>query len=107
MEDRFVSKDIIRAVYSDDLNKLLVGLGIDRDFTEGKIKCKYCDTVISRLNLFALSPEKDGMSFVCDSPECTEKMMIDAAKDDEPDISVDIDETGNEEYAEQREEGKR
>ncbi len=78
MEDRFVNNDTVKAVYSDDLNNLLASLGLEKDFIEGRIKCKYCSSIISENNLFALLPEENSIAFICESPECTEKMMIDA-----------------------------
>lgn len=89
MEDRFINNDTVKAVYSEDLNNLLTRLGLYRDFSERKIKCKYCNLVISESNLFALLPEETGIAFVCDSPECTEKMMIDASGNDKDSTVVD------------------
>lgn len=80
MDDRLIQNNTIKAVYSSDLDDLLASRGLAHDFNEGNIKCKYCNKVISEDNLFALMPEDDTLSFVCDSPVCTERMMIAASE---------------------------
>lgn len=81
MDDRLIQNNTIKAVYSSDLEELLSRRELAYDFNAGNIRCKYCSKVISERNLFALMPEDGTLSFICDSPECTEKMMIAASQD--------------------------
>ena len=83
MDDRLIQNNTIKAVYSSDLEELLSRRGLAHDFNVGNIRCKYCNKVISERNLFALMPEDGTVSFICDSPECTEKMMIAASEDND------------------------
>lgn len=81
MFDRFINNNTVKAVYSDDLDDFLVSNNLMEDFVNRRIKCKYCEKVITRHNLFALIPENNSLAFCCDEPECTEKMIRESSSD--------------------------
>lgn len=69
-----ISKKRIRAIHDEDLEKFLEGLGILNKFKYGKLKCKFCNRIITFDNLHSLFPQSGDIKFVCDSPNCVLKL---------------------------------
>ena len=72
--------DNLKALYADDLSHFLLNLQILEDFDSGKCKCRYCDAVITKENLYAIIPVDDHIEFSCKSPLCMIKMNQEAGK---------------------------
>ena len=47
-------KDIIEAIYKEDLKELLINFGIFDEFQQSKIKCKYCTSIMNANNICAI-----------------------------------------------------
>lgn len=68
-------KKKLNAVHEKDLSNLLVQLNLLDKVNAGEIKCKFCSTVITLQNIHSILPESGGFNFVCDAPECVNKLM--------------------------------
>lgn len=73
--DKNEDKKILNAIHERDIDTLLKKLNLKEDFDNGKIKCKFCNTVINKENIYSLFPESGDIKFVCDNPECINKML--------------------------------
>lgn len=60
----------INAVHERDLDNLLQRLGVKEKFESGVFKCKFCNEVITKQNLYSILPESGGINFICDKPAC-------------------------------------
>ncbi len=69
-------KKKINLVYDDDLKGMLGKLGVLDDFTQKRKKCEFCKNIINIENLHSLFKESEDIKFVCDSPECIKKLLI-------------------------------
>lgn len=66
----------LRVIHDEELEGLLSKLGLLDDIKVGKRKCKFCENVITLVNIHSLFPESGQVSVVCDHPECVKKLMI-------------------------------
>lgn len=64
-----MNKEILNAVYSDDIPMLLEKLGLREKFENSEIKCKFSGEIVTYQNLYSLFPESEDIKFVCDKPE--------------------------------------
>ena len=71
-----MQKVTINAVYDDDLENLLRNLNIYHDFISRKLKCIFCNTVITSDSLHSLFPESGSIKLCCDKPECVKKLIL-------------------------------
>lgn len=62
-------------VHQRDLDKLLKRMGIFEDIAQGKKKCKFCERVVDRQNLYSVLPESGAVNVVCDAPECITALL--------------------------------
>ena len=76
----FTKDDNIKAVYSSDLENFLEKLGISDAFKQGSVTCRYCGTVISENNLYAIIPVNRAIEFCCSQPECILSLAGEAEK---------------------------
>jgi len=65
-----MAKEKIEAVYDDQLNELLDNLGELGKFKRGKLKCSFCNIIITWKNLHSLFPDSGAIKYCCDAPEC-------------------------------------
>ncbi len=63
-------KVTIKAVYDTDLNSLLEKLGMMEDMKNGKIKCSFCDCMLSVDNFGGIFNEKGHLKPFCKKTEC-------------------------------------
>ncbi|MFA5831403.1 MAG: hypothetical protein WC878_06235 [Candidatus Paceibacterota bacterium] len=66
----------INAVLERDLEKLLTHLGIEKSFSEGNLKCNFCDLVITKENLYSILPKDKKIILTCDRPECIKAFIL-------------------------------
>lgn len=66
----FTKDDKIKAVYSDDLELFLQKAGCAEEFRNGQIHCRYCNTVITAKNLYAMVPVNTTLEFCCTGSAC-------------------------------------
>ena len=71
-----MQRNTIKAIHDDDLEDLLKELNVYDDFISQKLKCIFCDTVVTSDNLHSLFPEYNYIRFCCDKPECIKKLTI-------------------------------
>lgn len=66
----FTKDNKIKAIYSEELSSLLVRLNKLDQFSQGKIKCRYCTQTITEQNLYAIIPAGAEIDMCCNAPEC-------------------------------------
>jgi len=69
-------KKTLNAIHERDIEDFLEKLGIKEDFNNNKIKCKFCDAIVNKENIYSLFRESGAIKLVCDNPKCINKMMI-------------------------------
>lgn len=69
-----MEKEDLKAVYENDLESYLKGLGVLDIVQEGRAKCKFSETVITLDNLHVIFPESRQIKFVCNNGFCIEKL---------------------------------
>jgi hypothetical protein len=65
----------IRAIHDDDLENFLKGLGINRDFKNGKLSCAYCKETITIDNLHSFFPDSGSIKICCSKPNCVQELF--------------------------------
>ena len=74
MEEKDPKKQELDFVYDEDLLPVLEKIGIKNDFLAGKIKCHFCNAVVTEENLYSFFLEEGSVKMVCDKPDCIEKL---------------------------------
>ena len=64
----------LNAVFDDDLLPMLEQLGLLSKFNNGRVKCKFCQGVITEGNLSSLFKQSGEIKFICDKQECLAKL---------------------------------
>lgn len=72
MERHFRDVD---AVHADDLEKLLLRVGLLEKFKAGELKCKFCHTVVNADNIYSVIKDSGQYKVVCDRAECVSLLM--------------------------------
>jgi len=78
---RLLPKEVIKAVHKDDLEELLHSLKIFDEVIKGKMKCKFCKTVITPDNLHSIFPHSGNIQLVCSDLNCV-KQLYDFLRED-------------------------
>ena len=65
----------IKAIHDIDLEKTLDNLGLLKKINNNKIKCKFCDNIISIQNIYALFPESGDIKIICANPACIRQLL--------------------------------
>lgn len=76
----FTKNDELKAVYSTELDSFLQKIGMDADFKNGTVKCRYCSATVSKDNLYAFIPIDNTIEFCCSQPECILSLAEEAKK---------------------------
>lgn len=74
MDEKNPKKEELDFVYDEDLMPVLEKLGIKGDFINGKIKCLFCQKVITLDNLYSFFQDADGLKVVCNEEECIKQL---------------------------------
>ena len=69
-----MKKQELKAVHKQNLRKLLENWGLIDDFEAKKIKCDFCDEIVSENNMGALFSKDKKIFFVCPKIECLNKL---------------------------------
>lgn len=64
----------IKAIYDDDLIAFLQNIGIYAKLEAGKIRCCFCDEVVSLENFLGVFPDAGKISVACNHPACIKKL---------------------------------
>lgn len=70
-----MNRQAIRAVHDDDLEGVLRGLGLYRDFVNGRISCAFCREAVNWDNLHSLFPDSGAVKCSCSRPECVKALL--------------------------------
>jgi len=65
-----MKKEIIQTVHDQDLQNLLVKLGLLEKLQNSLLKCCFCNRIITFNNLQGLFKDKEEIKMICDKPEC-------------------------------------
>lgn len=66
----------LKAVHENDLDNLLEKIGKKADLEVGNLKCKFCDTKITKENLYSILPESGTFNFICENSECVNALLV-------------------------------
>lgn len=64
----------VKAVLDNDLSEFLDSIGVLGDIKAGRMKCKFCDEVVTLENLHAIFPDSGNISVICSDPECVKAL---------------------------------
>jgi len=64
----------LNAVHDDELEAFLRNLGVAAAFRAGKLKCAFCGTVITFVNLYSVFADSGSVKFACDETECVKAL---------------------------------
>ncbi len=67
-------KKELKAIHNDELIELLIKLKLLEKLHNGKLKCKFTNTVITIDNLHSIFPESGSIKIVCNLPEAIKKL---------------------------------
>ncbi|NPV30495.1 MAG: hypothetical protein HPY58_12775 [Firmicutes bacterium] len=70
-----VVTEVINAVYKDDLDKVLVAVGLSSAIDSGQLKCVVCGEPVTRENLGAFVPDGDTVGVCCSNVRCLSKIV--------------------------------
>lgn len=68
-------KKALKAVHDDDLEGVLKKLGVHSDFVNRRLKCAFCDDVITWDNLHSLFPRGGLVKCCCVRPSCVKQLF--------------------------------
>ena len=71
-----MSKKTLQLVHDNELERLLVSLGLDKKIEEGKVRCKFCKEPVSLESIHSIFPEAGNIKVVCDSVECIKMLTF-------------------------------
>lgn len=71
---RRLPKESLQAVFDDDLQAFLEGLGLWGRLQRGDLRCKFCKEAITVENLHSLFPQSGQVQLVCDRPDCIQQL---------------------------------
>ena len=74
LKKRWLKKEAVKAVHENDLNNLLVSLGIFEDIVAGHHTCVFCSCPINLENIGAIVPEGGGIKVICENVACIYKL---------------------------------
>ena len=63
-------KNIVKAIYDDDLLQFLQSIGILADLQEGRINCIFCHEKVTIATFCAALPDNDAINVICNNPKC-------------------------------------
>jgi hypothetical protein len=63
----------INALYEDDLDGLLDGLGVLREYTDGSLRCAYCQRALTEAGVGAVRM-RHRLVFACSRLDCTREI---------------------------------
>ena len=67
---QLIRDGVLKAVHDDDLEGFLRSLGEWDGFINGDKKCRWCDVVITRDNLYSIYPVLMEITYCCHEPSC-------------------------------------
>jgi len=71
-----MEQETVKAVYDDDLEDVLRGLGVYGDFRQGKLRCAFCRDTITWANLHSLFPDSGAVKCTCSRPDCVKELLL-------------------------------
>jgi hypothetical protein len=60
----------IHAIHDDDLEKFLAAIGLLNSLKAGKLKCKFCDAIVTLESIYSIFPDSGNISLVCNKEQC-------------------------------------
>jgi len=70
-----MEKNTLTAVYDDDLEAVLKGLGIHGDFIHKRLRCAFCGDTITWDNLHSIIPDSGAVKCSCSRPTCVTSLL--------------------------------
>jgi len=63
------------AVHADDLDNLLLKVGLIKQFKGGTLKCKFCHDVVTADNIYSVIKDSGQYKVVCEKAGCVSQLM--------------------------------
>ncbi len=70
-----MNKAHLKAVHDDDLEGLLISLGVYESIVQGSRKCFFCDNTIKMNDIGSILPLDGTIQLSCNKEECLQKMV--------------------------------
>lgn len=64
----------IKSIHDSDLEDVLKKVNIWEDVNASKVKCRFCDKVITLDNLYAFFAQGQKICVVCNEPTCVQEL---------------------------------
>jgi hypothetical protein len=71
-----MAEEKLKTVHDDDLEDVLRRLGVFNDFVGDRLKCAFCEDVITWDNLHSLFPDSGAVKCSCSKPDCINQMLL-------------------------------
>jgi len=71
-----MNREEISTVHIRDLERLLEQFHLLEAFHAGKLKCKFCKTVLDDNNIYSILPEAGTAHGICDKPPCVDGLIV-------------------------------
>lgn len=68
-------KEQINTVHENDLNSVILKLGLADKIRNKEVKCKFCKTEITLENIYSFLPESGSVNIICENPNCITELM--------------------------------
>ena len=68
-------KEQINTVHENDLNSVVLKLGLAGKIKNREIKCKFCKNEITLENIYSFLPESGSVNIICENPSCVTELM--------------------------------
>ncbi len=65
----------LNTVHLDDLDRLLNSCGINSEYKQKKVKCKFCKNTIDSNNVYSVFKDSGSYKLICDRPECIQSLL--------------------------------
>lgn len=68
-------QQIIKTILEDDLEKLLISLGLKDLLDSAQLKCSHCKKILKKVDIFGVYPLSGDIKVSCNLPQCIEKTI--------------------------------
>ena len=64
----------LKTVLDDELTDFLSSIGVLGDIEASRLRCKFCERIVTLENFHAVFPDSGNISAVCSNPECSKDL---------------------------------
>ena len=71
-----IEKEIIQAIYHKNVLDFFESLGLSEELANGKIRCSFCNEIITQDNFRAVTRKAGNLLFCCDNKSCIQRLEL-------------------------------